>query len=100
MRPKSSPSTTQDGNLTYMSPSVIKILGYSVEEMIAGKDMERMGRDDATPAGHYLRTTEGKSGIAMEILEYSFIKKNGERIRLSTSVQKYAARYRHQGLSC
>ena len=34
-------------NLTYISPSVINIFGYSVEEMMAGKDMERIGRDDA-----------------------------------------------------
>jgi len=36
----------RDATLTYISPSVINIFGYSVEEMMAGKDLERMGKDD------------------------------------------------------
>ena len=70
-------------SLTYISPSVINIFGYTVEEMMAGKDMERIGRDDATQ----LRRTLDKLQEAphqIPTLEYSFIKKNGERIFLRT----------------
>jgi len=76
----------EDGNLSYVSPSVINILGYTVEEMISGKDLERIGRDDATHlalAFEHLKESPG----AIETLEYSFIKKNGERVRLRSSVR-------------
>ncbi len=70
-------------NLKYISPSVINIFGYTVEEMIAGKDMERIGRDEA----HQLRKTLDllrETPDRIESLEYSFIRKNGERIFLRT----------------
>ena len=35
----------KDLKLTYISPSVSKILGYSQEEMMGGKDFERIGRE-------------------------------------------------------
>ncbi len=76
----------QDGNLTYVSPSVINILGYSVEEMISGKDIERIGRNDATRLAQTFERLKESPG-AVESLEYSFIMKNGERIRLRTSVR-------------
>jgi len=70
-------------NLSYISPSVINIFGYTVEEMISGKDMERIGREDATTLRKTLdRLRETPERI--ESLEYSFIKKNGERIFLRT----------------
>ncbi|MCK4990492.1 MAG: PAS domain S-box protein, partial [Bacteroidales bacterium] len=75
-----------DGMLTYVSPSVINIFGYTVEEMISGKDMERMGRDDASQLAKTFEGLKDTPG-AIESLEYSFIKKNGERIRLRTSVR-------------
>ena len=71
------------GNLTYISPSVINIFGYSVEEMMAGKDLERMAKDDVTQLRRifeHLQENPGSTGN----LEYSFIKKNGERIFLRT----------------
>ena len=73
-----------DAVLTYISPSVINIFGYTVEEMMAGKDMERIGKDDAT---RLLRTLDllKENPAAIEILDYSFIKKNGERIFLRTT---------------
>ena len=73
----------QYGNLTYISPSVINIFGYSVEEMMAGKDMERIGRDDANRLRKIFDHLQENSG-AIESLEYSFIRKNGERIFLRT----------------
>jgi PAS domain S-box-containing protein len=74
----------RDAALTYISPSVIRIFGYSVEEMMAGKDLERISKDDVNrlfKIFDHLRENPG----ATESLEYAFIKKNGERIFLRTS---------------
>lgn len=73
-----------DATLTYISPSVINIFGYTVEEMMAGKDLERIGKENALRLQKifdYLK----ENPEAIEDLEYSFIKKNGERIFLRTS---------------
>lgn len=70
-------------NLIYISPSVINIFGYTMEEMIAGKDMERIGQEKV----HLLRKILDQlreTPEQIESLEYSFIKKNGERIFLRT----------------
>lgn len=75
-----------EGNLTYVSPSVIRIFGYTVEEMIAGKDLERMGKNDAARLAKIFENLKENPG-AMDSLEYSFIRKNGERIRLRTTVR-------------
>ena len=70
-------------NLTFISPSVINIFGYSVEEMMAGKDMERIGRDDTNKLRKTLDRLRERPDET-ESLQYSFIRKNGERIFLST----------------
>lgn len=70
-------------NLTFISPSVINIFGYSVEEMMGGKDMERIGRDGAVK----LRKTLDKlreNPAQTATIETTFVRKNGERIYLST----------------
>ena len=70
-----------NGQLTYISPSVKNIFGHSVEEMMDGKYMERIGRDRAV---QLLKTFEliRESPGAIESLEYSFIKPNGDKIYL------------------
>ena len=73
----------RDANLTYISPSVINIFGYSVEEMMAGKDLERIGKDDVVRLRKVFEHLKENPG-ATESLEYTFIKKNGERIYLRT----------------
>ena len=73
----------RDANLTYISPSVINIFGYSVEEMMAGKDLERISKDDVVRLRKIFDHLKENPG-ATESLEYSFIKKNGERIFLRT----------------
>ncbi|MBE9518423.1 MAG: PAS domain S-box protein, partial [Bacteroidetes bacterium] len=74
----------RDANLTYISPSVINIFGYSVEEMMAGKDLERISKDDVIRLRKIFDRLKENPG-ATESLEYAFIKKNGERIFLRTS---------------
>ncbi len=73
----------RDATLTYISPSVINIFGYTVEEMMAGKDLERMGKDDVIRLRKIFKYLQENPGAA-ENLEYAFIKKNGERIFLRT----------------
>jgi len=73
----------RDANLTYISPSVINIFGYSVEEMMAGKDLERISKDDVVRLRKIFDHLKENPG-ATESLEYAFIKKNGERIFLRT----------------
>jgi PAS domain S-box-containing protein len=73
----------EDYNLTYISPSVINIFGYSVEEMMAGKDMERIGKDDAGRLRKIMDELRDRPD-RIESLQYSFIRKNGERIFLRT----------------
>ncbi len=70
-------------NLTFISPSVINIFGYSVEEMIGGKDMERIGRDGAVKLRKTLDKLRENPALTATI-ETTFIRKNGERIYLST----------------
>ncbi|MCK4748306.1 MAG: PAS domain S-box protein, partial [Bacteroidales bacterium] len=77
-------------NLTYISPSVINIFGYTVEEMMAGKDMERIGRDDATRLRQTLEKLR-KDPDQIQRLDYSFIRKNGERIFLRTHCRNMLA---------
>jgi PAS domain S-box-containing protein len=76
----------RDATLTYISPSVINILGYSVDEMMAGKDMERIAKDDVTRLRKIFDHLQSNPG-AIDNLEYYFIKKNGERVFLRTSVR-------------
>ena len=73
----------EDFRLTYISPSVINIFGYTMEEMMAGKDMERIGRDEATRLRKTLDSLKDHPDQVRSI-EYAFIKKNGERIFLRT----------------
>jgi PAS domain S-box-containing protein len=69
--------------LTWISPSVINIFGYSVEEMMAGKDMERIGRDDANRLRKTMDSLRDDPD-RIESLQYSFIRRNGESIFLRT----------------
>jgi PAS domain S-box-containing protein len=62
--------------LQWISPSVINIFGYTVEEMMGGKDMERIGREDVIRIRKMLeelKETPGRIGQ----LDYSFIKRTG-----------------------
>ena len=70
-------------NLSYISPSVIKIFGYTPEEMIGGKDMERIGRDGAIRVRKTLEKLRLNPALT-ETIETTFVRKNGERIYLST----------------
>ncbi|MDF1573595.1 MAG: PAS domain S-box protein [Bacteroidales bacterium] len=73
-----------EARLTYISPSVVNILGYSMEEMMAGKDLERIGKKDSKRLQQVFDLLK-ENPEAIEPLEYWFIKKNGERVFLRSS---------------
>ena len=71
----------REASLTYISPSVITILGYTMEEMMAGKDLERIAKADVIRLRKIFNHLQ-QNPEATENLEYAFIKRNGERIFL------------------
>jgi PAS domain S-box-containing protein len=69
----------KDRKLTYMSPSVVNILGYTTEEMMEGKDIDRL-------------TTKGQKEIALLFeqlmqnpskpvtIQYTYLRKDNQKI--------------------
>ena len=70
--------------LTYISPSVTKILGYTPQEMMSGKDIDRLtrkGEQDLSEMFHKLLDSP-----RMPItIQYTFMKKDGEKIFLEVT---------------
>lgn len=70
--------------LTYISPSVTKILGYTPQEMMSGKDIDRLtrkGEQDLSDMFHKLLDSP-----RMPItIQYTFMKKDGEKIFLEVT---------------
>ncbi len=70
--------------LTYISPSVTKILGYTPQEMMGGKDIDRLtrkGEQDITDMFHKLLDSPR---IPITI-QYTFMKKDGTKIFLEVT---------------
>lgn len=70
--------------LTYISPSVTKILGYTPQEMMGGKDIDRLtrkGEQDLTDMFHKLLDSPR---IPITI-QYTFMKKDGSKIFLEVT---------------
>ena len=70
--------------LTYESPSVIKILGYSSEEMMNGKDMDRLTRKGETAMRNMFKQLLSNPAEPVSI-QYTYMKKNGQKIFLETT---------------
>jgi PAS domain S-box-containing protein len=70
--------------LKYQSPSVSKILGYTPEEMMSGKDMDRLtAKGEAAMKEMFeflLRDPETPRTI-----QYTYIKKDGKKIHIETT---------------
>ncbi len=65
--------------MSYVSPSVTKILGFTPEEMMRGKDMDRLTRRGEALMAEmftYLKENPEKSYT----IQYTYMKKNGEKI--------------------
>ncbi len=73
-------------NLAYVSPSVTRILGYSPGEIMKGKDFERMSAESARQFRGLLEKAMDETHPPPDI-QYSFIKKDGERVFLESSAK-------------
>lgn len=73
-----------DMELTYESPSVTKILGYTPEEMMGGKDMDRLTRKGETAMRQMFKQLLSNPNEPVSI-QYTYMKKNGQKIFLETT---------------
>ncbi|MBK8806680.1 MAG: PAS domain S-box protein [Bacteroidales bacterium] len=70
--------------LVYMSPSVTNILGYTPEEMMDGKDIDRLtakGQKDIATMFNMILENPNKS----ETIQYIYMKKNNDKIHIETT---------------
>jgi len=71
-------------SMKYVSPSVIKILGFTPEEMMKGKDLDRLTRKgESAMRGMFAGLIE-KPGEPVTI-QYTYMKKNGQKIFLEST---------------
>lgn len=70
--------------LTYESPSVGNILGYSADEMMSGKDMDRLTRKGESAMRDMFKQLMDNPKKPVSI-QYTYMKKNGQKIFLETT---------------
>ncbi|MCB8963876.1 MAG: PAS domain S-box protein [Bacteroidales bacterium] len=70
--------------LTYISPSVTKILGYTPNEMMGGKDFDRLTRKGEIDFNEMFEQLLENPRVSITI-QYTFMKKDGEKIFLEVS---------------
>ncbi len=70
--------------LFYQSPSVTKILGYTPEEMMSGKDMDRLtAKGEAAMKEMFEQLLE--TPAIPRTIQYTYIKKDGKKIYIETT---------------
>ncbi|PLX15665.1 MAG: hypothetical protein C0597_08615, partial [Marinilabiliales bacterium] len=70
--------------LKYQSPSVTKILGYTPEEMMSGKDMDRLtAKGEAAMKEMFDQLMEDHH--TPRAIQYTYIKKDGKKIHIETT---------------
>lgn len=70
--------------LVYESPSVIKILGFTPEEMMGGKDMDRLTRKGETAMRSMFKQLLAEPEVPVTF-QFTYMKKNGQKIFLETT---------------
>ncbi|MCK4661836.1 MAG: PAS domain S-box protein [Bacteroidales bacterium] len=75
---------TEDLKLKYESPSVTKILGYTPEEMVKGKDIERLTSKGEADLKQMFRGLLDNPDEAIAF-QYTFMKKDGKKIFIETT---------------
>ncbi len=74
----------KDLKLKYQSPNVKNILGYTQEEMMRGKDMERLtAKGEVAIQNMFKELLEHPN--KSQTLQYTYIKKDGKKIYLETT---------------
>lgn len=74
----------QDKNLKYVSPSVKNILGYTEDDMFAGKDFERINKKGQTNINKMFEDLLEKPAEPQKI-QYSYLSKQGTIMFLETT---------------
>ncbi len=74
----------QNLKLNYVSPSVTKILGYTPQEMMSGKDIDRLTRKGEIDLNNMFESLNNNPRVAITI-QYTFMKKDGEKIFLEVT---------------
>lgn len=72
--------------LNYISPSVEHILGYTPDEMMRGKDFERIDRHSSAAIRKAFDQLKKDPSQRLS-LEYVFARKDGKRVHLSTTIR-------------
>ncbi|RPH75271.1 PAS domain S-box protein, partial [bacterium] len=70
--------------MKYESPSVIKILGFTPEEMMHGKDIDRLTRKGETSMRNMFKQLLANPNEPVTI-QYTYMKKNGQKIFLEAT---------------
>jgi PAS domain S-box-containing protein len=70
--------------MKYESPSVLKILGFSPEEMMHGKDIDRLTRKGESSMRNMFKQLLAKPEEPVTI-QYTYMKKNGQKIFLEAT---------------
>jgi PAS domain S-box-containing protein len=70
--------------MKYVSPSVIKILGFTPEEMMSGKDIDRLTRKGETSMRNMFKQLLAGPSDPVTI-QYTYMKKNGQKIFLEAT---------------
>jgi PAS domain S-box-containing protein len=70
--------------MKYESPSVIKILGFTPEEMMSGKDIDRLTRKGETSMRNMFKQLLANPSEPVTI-QYTYMKKNGQKIFLEAT---------------
>ncbi|MBN2521799.1 MAG: PAS domain S-box protein [Bacteroidales bacterium] len=71
-------------SMMYVSPSVINILGFSPEEMMRGKDLDRLTRKGENSMRNMFEELLENPDNPVTI-QYTYMKKNGQKIFLETT---------------
>ena len=74
----------ENQNLVYISPSVTKILGFSPEEMMNGKDIDRLTRKGEYELRQLFKQLLEDPSKSVSI-QYTYMKKDGEKIFIECS---------------
>ncbi len=75
-----------DANMVmkYESPSVIKILGFTPEEMMGGQDINRLTRKGETSMRNMFKQLLANPAEPV-VIQYTYMKKNGQKIFLEAT---------------
>lgn len=74
----------QNMRIKYISPSVIKILGFTPDEMMMGKDMDRLTRKGEATMKEMFRMLM-KSPEKPVTIQYTYMKKDGDKVFIETT---------------